>query len=487
MNPKSRHSSYRRPSSRRGASQRGTKASMRKAAKNNLPKNAAPITLTITHIGGRGDGVGTADYQHNYQTKSHAVFVPDTLPGEEVLVQPYNLTGQGIQANLTELHTPSPSRKAPDCDASPACGGCQFQHFETQAYRTWKRENLINLLEKAAIKPAQWRDDYFAENHQRRRARLALRRRKSDVLIGFRERASHQIIYPSGCTILHPDIMAMIALLRDDLLLSLEDGMTGEAEITLCDNGCDISLHQDAPWSSEVVTKLTLRAATMPIARISLVEKGQSHTPIFVKEAPIITWQLPDEAERGAMTLTPAPASFLQADSTAEDIMRRDIFTALSGAQKILDLFSGSGTLSAALLFQSPPPLKICAYDSVPDALAAFDRIADSSGRSMHLETRARNLFDAPLTAKELEGFDAAIIDPPRAGAIAQMPALAASHIPHIIMVSCNPYSFARDAAILQDGGYDCQWARHIDQFALTAHSEIMALFTKEPLDDNAA
>ena len=482
MNPKSRHSSSRRNSAKRNA-----KSQNRKAAKNNLPKNAAPIALTITHIGGRGDGVGTAEYQHNYQTKTHAVFVPDTLPGEEVLAQPYNLTGQGIQANLTELRTPSPSRKAPDCEASPACGGCQFQHFKTQDYQSWKQKNLISLLEKAGIIPEQWRDDYFAEPHKRRRARLAIRRRKSDVLIGFRERASHQIIYPTGCTILHPDIMAMIAFLRDDLLLSLGDCMTGEVEITLCDNGCDISLHGDESWPSDVITQMTARAASSDIVRISLVEKGGAHTPIFVKETPFIRWQLPEGADRAFVTLTPAPASFLQADSSAEEIMRTDIFNALCGAEKILDLFAGSGTLSAALLFQSPPPLKICAYDSVPDALAAFDKIADSSGHSMHLETTARNLFDAPLTPKELEGFGAAIIDPPRAGAIAQMPALAASDIPQIIMVSCNPYSFARDAAMLQDGGYACQWARHIDQFALTAHSEIMALFTKEPLDDSHA
>lgn len=455
--------------------------------KNNLPKNAPLIEVTITHIGGRGDGVGTASFTHNYETKEHQVFVPDTLVGERVMAQPLTLTGQGIQATLVELMTPSELRKNPDCGASPACGGCQFQHMEKTAYQGWKSEMLEATLSRAGIVPAAWREGYHGTSHTRRRARLAIRRRKDDVLIGFRERASHQIIYPQDCTILAPPIMMLIDQMRDRLLLALKDGMTGEVDITLCDNGCDVSLHgdayQDAPWPADVITQLTVSAADFEIARLSLVEKNQPTTLLFVKDAPLIQWQLPEGANKPFAKLLPAPASFLQADAAAEMVMKTDIFEALAGADTILDLFSGSGTLSAPLLFQDPPPHRIDAFDSVQEALAAYDHIADNQGLSMHLQTAARNLFDAPLTPKELEGYEAVIIDPPRSGAVSQMPALATSDIPKIMMVSCNPHSFARDAAMLIEGGYECQWARHIDQFALTAHSEIIAFFTKQIAD----
>ena len=53
-----------------------------------LPRNATPITVTITHIGGRGDGVGKARYTHNYQEAEHNVFVPASLPGESIIVKP---------------------------------------------------------------------------------------------------------------------------------------------------------------------------------------------------------------------------------------------------------------------------------------------------------------------------------------------------------------------------------------------------------------
>ena len=450
-------------------------------AKGTLAKNAPPIDVTITHIGGRGDGVGTALYTHNYQTKEHMVFVPDTLPGEVVSAQPTSLTGQGIQAKLRELISAAPTRKEPDCGASPACGGCQFQHMTKPAYQAWKEETLRATLAKAGILPEQWKESYFAGPHNRRRARLAIRRRKEDVLIGFRERASHQIIYPTGCVILAKPLLSLIEALRTDLLLFLEDGMTGELDITLCDRGCDIALHCDAPWPQKTLTALTAAAAANEaILRLSLIEKNQPATLLFVKEAPTITWQFPDGATRPKTALHPSPASFLQADSGAEAVMQKDVYLALKGATTIIDLFAGSGTLSAPLLFHAPPPAKLSAFDSVRDALQAYSHIADHHGLSMHLETQIRHLSDAPLTAKELEGIEAIIIDPPRSGAAAQMPALATSAIPKVMMISCNPHSFAKDAAILVEGGYHCEWARLIDQFALTSHCEIIAFFTKE-------
>lgn len=457
-----------------------SKSQASQQGKSNLPKNAAPVRVKITHIGGRGDGVGTAEYSYQYQTKTHQVFVPDTLPGEEVIAQPTHINGQGIQGVLTELITSAPERKSPDCGASPRCGGCQFQHMSFEAYQKWKDSQIHHIFEKFNIEPHHWRAPFTASPQMRRRARVAFRRRKDDVIIGFRERSTHHIIFPEDCHILAPSLYETIIQLRDDILQCLHNGLFGEIDITLCDNGCDVSVHYDTSWPEEVMRDLTIKAASSSIIRLTMIEKGTDPYLLFTSQTPAIRWTLPKGASKNAITLHPAPASFLQADRQAEQVMAHDIYDALSSCEMILDLFSGSGTLSAPLLFRDPAPRKISAYDSGKDAIACYEALAHQAGKSMQLDTNVRNLFHAPLTAKELEAYDGVILDPPRAGASAQMPTIANSRIGHVIMVSCNPHSFAKDAALLLEGGYQCQWARHIDQFLLTSHSEVIAYFTKQ-------
>ena len=139
------------------ARQSNRRPSKKRSAKSNqmagrLPRNAPPIEVTISHIGGRGDGIGKALYTHNYSEAKHNVFVPASLPGERLLVQPLSLTSQGIKARIIELYTPSPDRHTPRCDAFPACGGCRFQHWDETKIGSWKSALVANFLDRAKIK-----------------------------------------------------------------------------------------------------------------------------------------------------------------------------------------------------------------------------------------------------------------------------------------------------------------------------------------------
>ena len=79
----------------------------------------------------------------------------------------------------------------------------------------------------------------------------------------------------------------------------------------------------------------------------------------------------------------------------------------------------------------------------------------------------------------ELEGFDAVVIDPPRAGAEAQCRELARSGVPRIAAVSCDPASFARDARLLVEGGFRLDWVQPVDQFRWSGHVELAACFSR--------
>ena len=95
------------------------------------------------------------------------------------------------------------------------------------------------------------------------------------------------------------------------------------------------------------------------------------------------------------------------------------------------------------------------------------------------VKTEMRDLFERPLTLKELKGFDAIVFDPPRAGALMQATEIARSRAPVVIGVSCNPVSFARDAAVLRDGGYELTEVTPVDQFVYSSHVELVGVFRR--------
>jgi len=71
------------------------------------------------------------------------------------------------------------------------------------------------------------------------------------------------------------------------------------------------------------------------------------------------------------------------------------------------------------------------------------------------------------------------VFDPPRQGAEAQARALAASVVPAVVAVSCNPMTFARDARVLLDGGYRLLRITPVDQFRYSFHVELVARFAR--------
>ena len=102
-----------------------------------------------------------------------------------------------------------------------------------------------------------------------------------------------------------------------------------------------------------------------------------------------------------------------------------------------------------------------------------------AGGALKRIATAQRDLFRRPLEPDEFKGVEAVVIDPPRAGAEAQMATLARSGVPVIASVSCNPISFARDAKTLIAGGYHLDWVQVVDQFRWSAHVELVARFSR--------
>ena len=150
----------------------------------------------------------------------------------------------------------------------------------------------------------------------------------------------------------------------------------------------------------------------------------------------------------------------------------------LGGAKRVADLFSGCGTLSLMIA----QGRRVTAFDSDPQAIAALRAAAGAAGAQGHsvaVHAEVRDLYRRPIDGRELKPYDAVVFDPPRAGASAQAAALTRSTVPTVVAVSCNPKTFARDARLLVEGGYEMRRVVPIDQFVWSHHIELAALFER--------
>jgi len=435
-----------------------------------LPRNSPPITVEITHIGGRGDGVGRADYTLNYTQKSYTVFVPETLPGEVVTAQPQQINAQGIRAELIELNQASNNRRTPPCPAFGRCGGCQLQHLNNNSYQSWKSAILEKSLSGLGVVPKEWGSAFWGDAPTRRRATLSYRRTADSAIIGFLGRQTHFITPIEGCIILQPEIKALLAPLHIFAKTALKKGDAGRMHINMLDAGADITLLPDEEIPQEQQTSLASAAAQTDL--LAVMVRLSIQQPDSKTATPLLAPKSSSLSSFGVPAIIP-PASFLQASVEGEAAMIKLLASKIADNSRIIDLFCGAGTLSLGLLLRG---CELLAIDEDGAAIAAFEAAANQAGFGQQARFERRNLFNAPLLPPELKDADTVILDPPRQGAEGQMPLLRQARIPQILMVSCNPRTLARDLAILTaDGLYHLDSVTLIDQFVYSTHIEAVA------------
>jgi 23S rRNA (uracil1939-C5)-methyltransferase len=180
------------------------------------------------------------------------------------------------------------------------------------------------------------------------------------------------------------------------------------------------------------------------------------------------------------IAVTPPPGAFLQATAHGEAALRAAVTEAVGDAARIVDLFAGCGTFALPLARRA----EVHAVEGEAAMTAALEAGWRGAPGLKRLTAETRDLFRRPLTAEELARFDAAVIDPPRAGAVAQVADLARSGVPVVAMVSCAPASFARDARVLVQAGFRLDRVQVVDQFRWSPHVELAALFRRAHMPD---
>ena len=415
------------------------------------------IALDILEVGARGDGVADLEGKR--------FFVPYCLPAETVEAEPLDKRGDGTACDLVEVLAPSRHRVPAPCLHFGTCGGCALQHWRHDVYTGWKSDLIAKALAQRGVKAPPFEAPVTCEPGERRRADIVLRCQGKRILAGYHERGSQNVVDVGTCVVARPKINTAIAALRLAIKAILRDGTSADAVVNETDTGLDVLIRPHRKFELTLAIRETLiaLAESADIARVSWGDRATAE-PVIVRRTPQLIL--------GDVTIEPPPGAFLQATKRAELVMRAGVTAWLGEAARTADLFAGIGALSLG----KPGKLSLFEYDR--PSVAAVDAAARKLGGN-RVTVQLRDLFRRPLDTRELDAFDALVLDPPRAGAAAQCAELAASKVKRVVYGSCDPGSFARDVRTLQDGGYRLEKLMPIDQFLWSAHVELIALLTK--------
>ncbi|MCW8090469.1 23S rRNA (uracil(1939)-C(5))-methyltransferase RlmD [Alteromonas sp. ASW11-130] len=421
-------------------------------------------TLTIDALDAHGQGV----------CKRHqpVVFVEGALPGEECKVQITSSQKNYAQATLKSVMQPVKARTEPFCPVYEHCGGCQLQHVESSAALKWRQQAIGDYWRKhLALSDIPWQAPITGSKPAyRRKTRLAVDARNPEKFkLGFRQQGSKKIVEIDHCPVLLDSLSALIKPLTN--LLSTHPSRANVGHITLL-AGENIALVQ-----IKLIRQLSnhFKGALIAFANdhkvnVSL-EYSQGNVETLVEHEPLYC-QLD-----GSLYLTPGANDFVQVnDSVNRKMIDQAIdWLDLNPTDAVADLFCGLGNFTLPLAKRVK---HVLAIEGVAEMVQRGQLNARNQGIN-NIQWQHGDLTETSLIVSALDKkFDAVVLDPSREGAREVCSIISQSTIQKILYVSCNPTTFARDAALFLQQGYRMDKISLIEMFPFTKHLEIMSLFT---------
>ncbi len=401
--------------------------------------------FTIERLGHLGDGIARGP-----------VYAPMTLPGELV-------SGEVEGDRLTDVRiiTPSTDRVRPPCSHFKSCGGCSLQHASDSFLEIWKEQVVQEALAAHGL-DAPVRLVATSAANSRRRATLSGRRTKKGAMVGLHARASDAIVEIPNCQLMHPDLIRALPVFCEIVVMGGSRKAEVSLAVTCSDAGIDVAVTGGKPLDAALQMKLAALANQRGLARVSW-------------DGELVAECRPPVQQFGSASVVPPAGSFLQATVEGQEALVSAVKRAVGSAKRVVDLFAGCGTFSLPLALEA----EVHAVETEQAMLGALDTGWRHAMGLKKITTEARDLYQRPLMPDELKQFDAVVIDPPRVGAEAQTALLAEAGTARIVFVSCNPVTFARDARILVNAGYQIDWVEVVDQFRWSSHVELVASLSK--------
>ncbi|MBQ6297759.1 MAG: 23S rRNA (uracil(1939)-C(5))-methyltransferase RlmD [Selenomonadaceae bacterium] len=437
-----------------------------------------PQLIKIHNLGSSGEGVG--------KLGELVIFVEGALPGEEVLAEIETRKRNYAIGRLVEVVKKSSERVEPFCPLYKDCGGCQLQHLSYSAQLNWKRQQVIDAIERIGkIGGVEILDTLGMENPLRYRNKMQFPVGKN-LQIGCYARGSHKIIDTQSCMIqneLNDKILAAVRNVAKKFNLQPynEDTHKGFLRHVMGRVGCNgefmivlVTATKNFPNEKNFV-----RALLKELPNVTSIQQNVQtfHNNVILGHDTKILYGKPTIHDKiGRLSFNISARSFFQVNTAQAEILYKTAldFAELHGHETIIDAYCGTGTIS---LFMAKKARKVIGVEVVSSAIAD----AKKNARENNIRNAEFIVGDAvKVLPKIFEPADIVIVDPPRAGCDKKvLETFAAMQPEKIIYVSCNPATLARDLKILYELGYQTKKIQPVDMFPFTSHVESVAKLVK--------
>lgn len=395
----------------------------------------------VARVGMLGDGL-THD----------GLIAPRSLPGEVI-------TATQDDKQLTDIRIvePSEARVKPPCRHYKSCGGCQLQHASDAFVADWKQSFAQDQLARHGLKP-EFRPLVTSPERSRRRAGFSARRTKSGAMAGFHMRGSDALVDVQDCAVLTESVQGGIEMARQIVVLGGSRKAEISVHVTETLDGLDVVVRGGKPLDDALRADLPQMFEAHNVARLTW-------------DGELVAQAAAPRVRLGGADVVAPHGAFLQATEHGQSTLQDAVADAVSGVGLVADLFSGCGTFALDLAAHHP----VHAVEGDAEMVSALDEAARHASLTHPISVETRDLYANPLLPYEMKNFEGVVLDPPRAGALAQVEQLALSEIDTLAYVSCDPSTFARDAARLVEAGFNIEWVQVVDQFRWSSHIELAA------------
>lgn len=443
------------------------------------------VGLTIHDVNHDGDGVG--------RVGDRVVFVPDTVPGDRLLVRLVYLKRGYALGKIQDLIEPSPHRIRPRCLVADKCGGCQWHHIADETQRTLKRDRVqqtlarVGGLEDLDVLPLMTAEQPLG---YRNKVTYPLGRgSEGQIQAGYYRRGSHRLVNLNQCPIQDSRLDSLLRQVKQDISdrrwsvydektgrgqlrhLSLRIGRrTGEMLLTL------ISRTDDLPGMEKMAAQWLREWSDLVGVHINLNPKPGN--AIWGEETRCLAGRETLREIFGGLTFHLRPETFFQVNTEAAELMLQTIADrlALTGQETLVDAYCGLGTFTLPLAVGAKRAiglewLESSVYQARENAVAnGLEQVEFHSGKVEH------------LLADWLPEADVLLIDPPRKGCDpAVVNEIAQDGPPRVVYISCNPATLARDLKQLTQGdrAYRITLVQPVDFFPQTSHVETLVFLER--------